>query len=249
MEFELNGKIALVSGCSQGLGYTCVLALAQQGADIFGVSIGDDSELKKEVEALGRQYHSLTISLTTPGAIHSLLKEVLGTYGKIDILLNFAGILKKEETLQISKLEWNTAMDINVTASFFLSQSVIKQFQKQGQGGKIINASGILPAGTSEYCAYYASKGAVEAMTRYLANAFAKDNIQINAIAFGFMSSGAKLQCGVGGEEDTSILQQIPAQRWGKDSDVTGLLLLLASSQSDYITGTCIPVDGGYSIH
>ena len=95
MKLELAGKVALVSGCSQGLGYACVRTLARYGADIFGVSIGDDSALKKEVEALGRSYHSLTVSLTTPGSIHEVMKEVLAAYGHVDILLNFAGILKK----------------------------------------------------------------------------------------------------------------------------------------------------------
>ena len=92
MELNLQGKVALVSGCSQGLGYACVIALAKSGADIFGVSIGDDDELQKKVEALGRKYHSVQISLTTPGNIRTLMKEVLAAYGHVDILLNFAGI-------------------------------------------------------------------------------------------------------------------------------------------------------------
>lgn len=248
MEFSLSGNVALVSGCSQGLGYACVKTLAQYGADIFGVSIGDDSELKKEVEAMGRKYHSITVSLTTPGAIHGLMKEVLAVYQHIDILLNFAGILKKEDTLAIHREEWNAVFDINVSALFTLTQEVIKQYRKQGHGGKIINASGVLPYDTSEYCAYSSSKGAIEAMTKYLAYEFAVDQIQINAITFGFMTSGNCLQSGDGGETDTSILREIPARRWGNERDVEGLLLLLASSASDYITGTCIPIDGGYSI-
>ena len=151
MNLELDGRVALVSGCSQGLGYACVRTLARHGADIFGVSIGDDSALKKEVEAMGRSYHSLTVSLTTPGSIHDVMKEVLAAYGHVDILLNFAGILKKEDTLEISRQAFQSALDINVTAAFTLSQEVIRQFIKQGHGGKIINASGILPYGTSEY--------------------------------------------------------------------------------------------------
>ena len=102
-EFDLHEKVALVSGASQGMGYAMALTLARHGADIFGVSIGDDQDLKKEVEAMGRRYHSLTISLTTPGAIYTLMKEVLAAYGHIDILLNFAGIMKKEDTLNIHK--------------------------------------------------------------------------------------------------------------------------------------------------
>ena len=115
-------KVALVSGASQGMGYAMALTLARHGADIFGVSIGDDQDLKKEVEAMGRRYHSLTISLTTPGAIYTLMKEVLAAYGHIDILLNFAGIMKKEDTLNIHKQEWEMTMDINVNAAFILAQ-------------------------------------------------------------------------------------------------------------------------------
>ena len=143
--FDLTGKIALVSGCSQGLGYACVLTLARAGADIFGVSIGDDDALKKEVEALGRSYHSLTISLTTPGAMEQTMKEVLATYGHIDILLNFAGIVRKEKTLSVSEKDWDAVLNINLKTSFFLSQAVIAQYLKQGHGGKIINASSVMP--------------------------------------------------------------------------------------------------------
>lgn len=247
-EFDVSGKVALVSGASQGMGYAMALTLARHGADIFGVSIGDDQALKKEVESLGRNYHSLTISLTTPGAIHQLMKEVLAAYGHVDILLNFAGILKKAETLNVTRIEWNTAFDINVSAAFFLAQEVIKQFKTQGHGGKIINASGVLPLHTSEYCAYSSSKGAIEAMTKYLAYEFGKDDIQVNAITFGFMTTGTSLMSCDGGTYDESILKSIPAGRWGCYKDVDGLLLLLASAQSNYINGCCIPVDGGYSI-
>lgn len=247
MDMNLYGKVALVSGCSQGLGYHAALALAKQGADIFGVSIGDDSSLKKAIEATGRNYHSFTISLTTPGAIHQVMKEALAAYGHIDILLNYAAILKKEETLELTKLEWNSAYDINVSVAFFLSLEVIRQFQKQGHGGKIINATGILPRHTSAYCAYAISNGAIEAMTRYLAMEFGKDQIQVNAIQYGFMSCGSTLQ-GEKEEWDTSLLTAIPIGRWGMDQDSDGLVTLLASDASNYITGVCIPVDGGYSI-
>ena len=248
MKLELAGKVALVSGCSQGLGYACVRTLARYGADIFGVSIGDDSALKKEVEALGRSYHSLTVSLTTPGSIHEVMKEMLAAYGHVDILLNFAGILKKEDTLKISRQAFQSALDINVTAAFTLSQEVIRQYIRQGYGGKIINASGILPYGTNEYCAYFTSKGAVEAMTKYMAHEFAGQNIQINAITLGFMNEGNKLQSGEGQQDDVSILQDIPAGRWGTWEDLDGLLLVLCSGAGSYINGACIPLDGGYSI-
>lgn len=159
MELNLQGKVALVSGCSQGLGYACVIALAKSGADIFGVSIGDDDELQKKVEALGRKYHSVQISLTTPGNIRTLMKEVLAAYGHVDILLNFAGILKKENTLTLSRQAFQTAMDINVTAAFTLSQAFILQLLKQETGGKIINASGIQPYDTTDYCDITPAKG------------------------------------------------------------------------------------------
>lgn len=245
MELNLQGKVALVSGCSQGLGYACVIALAKSGADIFGVSIGDDDELQKKVEALGRKYHSVQISLTTPGNIRTLMKEVLAAYGHVDILLNFAGILKKENTLTLSRQAFQTAMDINVTAAFTLSQAFILQLLKQETGGKIINASGIQPYDTTDYCAYYTSKGAIEAMTKYMAHEFASQNIQINAITLGFMDEGNRLQEVT---DKQQILQSIPAKRWGTWQDLDGLILLLCSSSSNYITGACIPLDGGYSI-
>ena len=135
-----------------------------------------------------------------------------------------------------------------MTAAFTLSQEVIRQYISQGHGGKIINASGILPYGTNEYCAYFTSKGAVEAMTKYMAHEFAGQNIQINAITLGFMNEGNKLQSGEGQQDDVSILQDIPAGRWGTWEDLDGLLLVLCSAAGSYINGACIPLDGGYSI-
>lgn len=248
--FDLTGKVALVSGCSQGLGYACVLTLARAGADIFGVSIGDDTHLKEEVEKEGRRYHSITRSLTTSGAIEEVMKEVCAVYGHVDILLNFAGIVRKEATLQIQEECYDAVMDINLKACFFLSQAVIKQFLKQGQGGKIINASSILSQQSSnDFLPFTASKGGLEAITKALANEFAQEDIQVNAISFGYMTTGTSLQVDAEGEYDHSILKRIPAQRWGCYKDVDGLLLLLASSASNYITGCIIPIDGGYSIH
>lgn len=246
--FDLRGKVALVSGCSQGLGYACVLTLARHGADIFGVSIGDDSNLKKEVEAYGVKYHGLALSLITPGAIDTLMKEVLATYGKVDILLNFAGVIKKENVLECNEHTWDALMDVNLKAIFFLSQAVISQFLKQSSGGKIINASGILPKEYDDYAMYSTSKGGVEALTKSLAAQFAKDDIQVNAIRFGFMTTGTSLQTEENGHYDHQILEHIPAKRWGCYKDVDGLLLLLASSASNYMNGCCIPIDGGYSI-
>ncbi len=248
--FDLSGKVALVSGCSQGLGYACVLTLARAGADIFGVSIGDDSHLKEEVEACGRSYHSLTASLTTPGAIDLVVKECLAAFKQIDILLNFAGIVRKEHTLRVDEACYDAVMDINSKASFFLSQAVIKVMIEQGHGGKIINASSVLSQRSSnDFLPFTASKGALEATTKALANEFASENIQVNAISFGFMTTGTSLQVNDNGEVDHEILLNIPAGRWGCYKDVDGLLLLLASSASNYITGCIIPVDGGFSIH
>jgi len=248
--FDLSGKTALVSGCSQGLGYACVLTLARAGADIFGVSIGDDDHLRSEVEACGRTYHSMHASLTTPGTIEQVIKECMAAYGHIDILLNFAGIVRKTPTLEVNEDGYDAVMDINAKACFFLSQAVIKQMLKQGHGGKIINASSVLSQRSgNDYLPFIASKGALEAITKELANEFAANDIQVNAISFGYMTTGTSLQTDENGAYDHSILQNIPARRWGCYKDVDGLLLLLASSASNYITGCIIPIDGGFSIH
>lgn len=248
--FDLSGKVALVSGCSQGLGYACVLTLARAGADIFGVSIGDDTHLREEVEACGRQYHSLTGSLSTPGVVDQVIKECLAAYGHIDILLNFAGIVRKSHTLEVNEECFDAVMDINAKACFFLSQAVIRVMMKQGHGGKIINASSVLSQRSSnDFLPFTASKGALEAITKALANEFAAQDIQVNAISFGYMTTGTSLQVDENGEYDHSILAKIPAGRWGCYKDVDGILLLLASSASNYMTGCVIPVDGGFSIH
>lgn len=248
--FDLSGKIALVSGCSQGLGYACVLTLARAGADIFGVSIGDDTHLREEVEVCGRRYHSLTASLITPGAIDQVIKECLAAYGHIDILLNFAGIVRKSPTLAVNEDSWDAVMDINAKACFFLSKAVIQQMIEQGHGGKIVNASSVLSQRSSnDFLPFTASKGALEAVTKALANEFAAHDIQVNAISFGYMTTGTSLQTEANGSYDHTILERIPAGRWGCYKDVDGLLLLLASSASNYMTGCVIPIDGGFSIH
>ena len=248
--FDLSGKIALVSGCSQGLGYACVLTLARAGADIFGVSIGDDSHLKQEVEACGRRYHSMVANLTTPGVIDQVVKECMAIYGGIDILLNFAGIVRKSPTLEVSAESYDAVMDINTKACFFLSQAVIKVMLQKGHGGKIINASSVLSQRFgNDFLPFIASKGAIEAITKALANEYGEHDIQVNAISFGYMTTGTSLQMNENGTYDHSILAQIPAKRWGCYKDVDGLLLLLASSASNYMNGCIIPIDGGFSIH
>lgn len=246
-QYPLEGKTALISGASQGLGYAMALVLARLGANIFTVSIGDDSRLKEEVEQCGRKYHSLTLSLTTQGACDQIMKEIMSVYGRVDILLNFAGMLKKMDTLELNMEDFNQTLQLNVTSTFLLSQSVIKQFMKQKEGGKIINASGVMPT-NNNFIAYYTSKGAIEAMTRYLAYQYAKDDIQVNAISFGFMTTGTSLQSMDATHYDETILKDIPAGRWGTYKDVEGLVALLCCRKSNYITGLTIPVDGGYSL-
>lgn len=247
-QYPLEGKTALISGASQGLGYAMALVLARLGANIFTVSIGDDTRLKEEVKECGRNYQSMQVSLTTPGICDQVIKEALAAFGSIDLLLNFAGILKKEKTSTITQESLQQVLNINVISTFLLSQAVIKQFLKQGNGGKIINASGVLPT-SFEYTSYYTSKGAIEAMTKILAKEYAKQDIQVNAISFGFMTTGTSLQSIDANHYDASILNEIPAKRWGTYKDVEGLLTLLCTRKSNYMTGLCIPIDGGYSIH
>lgn len=247
---DLSGKVALISGCFQGLGYAAAVALAKCGADIFSVGIGDDTALRVEIERLGRRYASIHCDFESDIAIHNAMDAVLAEYHHIDIMLNYAALVHKTKTLNSAHEAWDEIVTHNVKSIFFLSQAVIKQFMRQNKGGKIINVSSLMAhVSSDEYAAYTACKGAMEALTRSLANEYGKYSIQVNAIAPGFMISGTRLQQKPNGDFDSTLKERIPARRWGTYKDIEALTILLSSKGSDYINGCIIPLDGGYSNH
>ncbi|NDL63047.1 2-dehydro-3-deoxy-D-gluconate 5-dehydrogenase KduD [Acerihabitans arboris] len=245
--FNLQGKVALITGCDTGLGQGMAIGLAEAGCDIVGVNIVDPEETIAKVTALGRRFLSLTADLTKTDDIPGIIGKSVAEYGHIDILVNNAGIIRREDAIEFSEKNWDDVMNINIKTVFFMSQAVARQFIKQGKGGKIINIASMLSfQGGIRVPSYTASKSAVMGVTRLLANEWAKHNINVNAIAPGYMATNNTQQLRADEGRSKEILERIPAGRWGLPGDLKGPAIFLASTASDYINGYTIAVDGGW---
>ncbi|MBT9150134.1 MAG: 2-dehydro-3-deoxy-D-gluconate 5-dehydrogenase [candidate division WS2 bacterium] len=245
--FSLEGKVAIVTGASRGLGQGMASGLAKAGADIAGVATGDMSETKDLIKKLGRKFLSIKANLIGTKDIDRIIEEAKNHFGKIDILVNNAGIIRREDAINFSEKDWDDVMDINIKSLFFLSQAVAKQFVKQGNGGKIINIASMLSfQGGIRVSSYTASKSGVKGLTMLLANEWAKYNINVNAIAPGYMVTDNTAAIRADEKRNKEILNRIPAGRWGTPEDLVGTVVFLSSSASDYINGYTIAVDGGW---
>ncbi|WP_312630539.1 2-dehydro-3-deoxy-D-gluconate 5-dehydrogenase KduD [Pantoea piersonii] len=245
--FNLEGKIALVTGCNTGLGQGMALGLAQAGCDIVGVNREVPAETQQRVEALGRRFWSLQADLIRTEQVPRVVEQAIAAAGKIDILVNNAGIIRREDALSFNEQDWDDVMNINTKSVFFLSQQVARHFIAQGQGGKIINIASMLSfQGGIRVPSYTASKSAVMGLTRLMANEWAKHGINVNAIAPGYMATNNTEQLRSDEGRSAEILGRIPAERWGLPEDMMGPVVFLASSASDYVNGYTLAVDGGW---
>ncbi|ANC41715.1 MAG: 2-dehydro-3-deoxy-D-gluconate 5-dehydrogenase KduD [Hafnia alvei] len=245
--FSLQGKVALVTGCDTGLGQGMAVGLAQAGCDIIGINIVEPTETIAQVTALGRRFLSLTADLRDTSVISDLVARAASEFGHIDILVNNAGIIRRQDALEFSEKDWDDVMNLNIKTVFFMSQAVARQFIAQGKGGKIINIASMLSfQGGIRVPSYTASKSAVMGVTRLLANEWAKHQINVNAIAPGYMATNNTQQLRADEARSEEILDRIPAGRWGLPEDLMGPAVFLASPASDYINGYTIAVDGGW---
>ena len=245
--FNLQGKVALVTGCDKGLGQGMALGMAEAGCDIVSVSRRIPQETAEKVAALGRRLYSIQADLSQPESIADIVPAAIAAAGRIDILVNNAGTIRREDALSFSEKDWDEVMNLNIKSVFFLSQAVAKQFLKQGDGGKIINIASMLSfQGGIRVPSYTASKSGVLGITRLLANEWAQHQINVNAIAPGYMATNNTQQLREDAERSKEILDRIPAGRWGSPDDLKGPVVFLASSASDYINGYTIAVDGGW---
>ncbi|MBZ4670249.1 MAG: 2-dehydro-3-deoxy-D-gluconate 5-dehydrogenase [Clostridiales bacterium] len=245
-KFSLEGKVAMVTGCEQGLGMGMAIGLAQAGADIFGVGIGDMSAVKAEVEKAGRKFSSIKANLIQQDKIDEIVNTCLEEMGHIDILVNNAGIIRREDSINFSEKDWDDVININLKTVFFLCQRVAKEFIKQGKG-KIINIASMLSfQGGIRVPSYTASKSGIKGITMLMANEWAKYNINVNAIAPGYMATDNTANLRADENRSNEILARIPAGRWGTPDDVAGAAVFLASEASDYVNGFTLAVDGGW---
>lgn len=237
----------MVTGCSTGLGQGMALGLAEAGADIVGIYTVDAPETKEAVEKLGRRFLGLKANLISIEPVETLVKSAVEGFGRLDILVNNAGIIRREDAIKFSEKDWDDVMDINLKSLFFLGQAAAKQFIAQGSGGKIINIASMLSfQGGIRVPSYTASKSGVMGITRLMANEWAGNNINVNAIAPGYMETNNTKALRADVKRNAEILGRIPAGRWGLPADMKGPVVFLASDASNYISGYTIAVDGGW---
>jgi 2-deoxy-D-gluconate 3-dehydrogenase len=246
--FKLDGKVALVTGARQGLGQAMSLGLAEAGADIAGLDRTGCEGTCESVRALGRKYHESVVDLREASVeqLSKVVASIIKELGRIDILVNNAGTIRRTPAIDFSEKDWDDVLQVNLKAAFFLSQAVARAMIPQG-GGKIINIASMLSfQGGINVPSYTASKSGIAGVTRALANEWAKHNINVNAIAPGYMATDNTAALRADPNRSTSILDRIPAARWGTPDDLKGAVVFLASSASDYMHGAIIPVDGGW---
>jgi 2-deoxy-D-gluconate 3-dehydrogenase len=246
--FKLDGKVALVTGAGQGLGQGMALGLAEAGADIAGLDRTGCEGTCESVCALGRKYHEAVVDLREANMydLEKVVGEFVSELGSIDILVNNAGIIRRTPAIDFSEADWDDVLQVNLKAAFFLSQAVARVMMSQGNG-KIINIASMLSfQGGVTVPSYTASKSALAGVTRALANEWAKHNINVNAIAPGYMATDNTAPLRADPNRAPAILERIPAGRWGTPDDLKGVVVFLASSASDYMHGSIIPIDGGW---
>jgi 2-deoxy-D-gluconate 3-dehydrogenase len=246
--FQLDGKVALVTGASRGLGQAMALGLAEAGADIAGLDVISLEETQGLVEGLGRRFLAVTCNLRDAGVddLNAVTAQVAQEMGSLDILVNNAGIIRRSPALEFSEEYWDDVLQINLKALFFLSQAAGRVMVEQG-GGKIVNIASMLSfQGGILVPSYTAAKSAVAGLTRALANELAAKGINVNAIAPGYMATDNTAPLRADPQRNQSILARIPAGRWGDPADLKGVVVFLASAASDYMQGAIVPVDGGW---
>lgn len=249
-KFSLKGKVALITGTSTGLGQGITLAYVQAGAKVVGVDyMAQQEDTVAKVKALGGDFTPLQRDLIkiTPSEIKDLVQKVVDTYGQLDIVVNNAGIILRDDLVNFSQEYWERVMAINLDTVFYLSQAAANQFIAQGNGGKIINIASMLAfQGGIRVPSYTASKSAVKGLTMAFANELAKHNINVNAIAPGYMATNNTQALREDETRAGQILERIPAGRWGTPDDVAGPAVFLASEAGSYINGFTLAVDGGW---
>ncbi len=245
-KFRIDGQVAAVTGGTKGIGKAIALALAEAGDDIAVVSRNPHEEIEKAVSALGRRYMHLPADLTRREQTREVVPVIVEKMGDVNILVNNAGIIRRSPAAEYSEGDWDATVEIDLTASFILSQAAGRIMLKKGKG-KIISIASVLSfQGGINVTAYAVSKHGVAGLTKALANDWASKGINVNGIAPSFIATEFTKALQRDPERSQSITGRTPAGRWGNPEDIAGAALFLAAPASDYVNGVILPVDGGW---
>ncbi len=245
--FKLDGKVAIVTGASRGLGAGMALALAEAGANIALVARSDTAALQKDIAALGRRSVALAYDVADPEAPGRIIADTVTALGQADILVNNAGIIRRAGFLEFSEQDWKDVLDVNLGGAFRLSQHFARHIVARKATGKIVHIASMLSyQGGIRVASYTASKSALHGLTKLMANELASLGINVNAIAPGYMATDNTALLQADPVRNKAIIDRIPAGRWGTPDDLKGAVVFLSSPASDYMNGFTVAVDGGW---
>ena len=248
-DLRLDGKVALVTGAARGLGAGMAVGLAEAGADVIGLDVAPMDDTERSVTATGRRFHAMNRDLmqTKAEGAAEIVAACVSEMGRLDVLVNNAGIIRRDTALEFGQDDWEGVIQVNLSAAFYLSQAAARRFVEQGGGGKIVNTASVLSyEGGITVPSYAASKAGIANLTRALANEWAPLGINVNAIAPSYFTTELTGAIRENEERSTALLARIPAGRYGEPEDLKGAVVLLSSAAGDFIHGSVLPVDGGW---
>ena len=245
--FDLTGRKAIVTGAAQGLAYSMAEGLMESGAEVAVIDISDRTvEVAREFCGRGFRCHGIQADLSRIDELEDVFSRAVDALGGLDIIVNGAGVQRRYRSEEFPTAEWDFVINVNLNSVWKLCQLAGRHFLENG-GGKIINIASMLSfLGGYTVAAYAASKGGVAQLTKALSNEWAGKNININALAPGYMATALNTAIMNDPVRSKEILDRIPARRWGQPEDMKGAVIFLASGASDYLNGAIIPVDGGF---
>jgi 2-deoxy-D-gluconate 3-dehydrogenase len=247
LNFRVDGKLALVTGSSSGIGLAIATALAESGSDIIGVSLEASApDLEKAVAKAGKKCYYYTCDFSKRDSLYAFIEKVKADHSKIDILINNAGHILRKPAAEHPDEFWDTIININLNAQFILTREIGKRMVEQRSGKIVFTCSLLSFQGGVFVPGYAASKAGVSSLLKAFANEWAQHGVNVNGVAPGYIATNNTAQLRADEERSAAILSRIPANRWGTPEDMTGAFVFLSAPASDYISGTIITVDGGW---